>query len=248
MAAEIDRTLTLPMPAAGEMSTVAIANRNEIARAGIEALLQAAGHSVVARCSCEDDLLRSLEAYRPDIIILAENIVRQESRETVLQLRVRNCSVRIIFLLEESDAITTTDLLDLRVEGIVLSAACARSLIECVATVHQGRRWIDPELMRQLATAERADVGALTLREADVAYCVSRGLSNKAIAQELHLSEGTVKMHLHHIYEKLRVGGRTQLALSIAAVSHIQAGPAREPACPDSVAWVRNGRQPKNLA
>jgi DNA-binding NarL/FixJ family response regulator len=156
MAAEIDRTLTLPMPAAGEMSTVAIANRNEIARAGIEALLQTAGHSVVARCSCEDDLLRSLEAYRPDIIILAENIVRQESRETVLQLRVRNCSVRIIFLLEESDAITTTDLLDLRVEGIVLSAACASRLIECVASVLQGRKWVDPELLRHLAIAEWA--------------------------------------------------------------------------------------------
>jgi two-component system, NarL family, nitrate/nitrite response regulator NarL len=243
MAAEIDRTLTLPMPAAGEMSTVAIANRNEIARAGIEALLQAAGHSVVARCSCEDDLLRSLEAYRPDIIILAENIVK--SRETDLQLRVRNCSVRIIFLLEESDAITTADLLDLRVEGIVLSSACARSLIECVATVHQGRRWIDPELMRQLTTAERADVGALTLREADVAYCVSRGLSNKEIARELHLSEGTVKMYLHHIYEKLRLAGRTQLALVMAQacapipLSGNDARPLGQPACE---------HQPKNVA
>ena len=52
------------------MATLAIATRHEIAGAGIQALLQTAGHSVVAHCSREDDLLRSLEAYRPDIIIL----------------------------------------------------------------------------------------------------------------------------------------------------------------------------------
>jgi DNA-binding NarL/FixJ family response regulator len=158
---------------------VAIANRNEIARAGIEALLQAAGHIVVARCSREDDLLRSVEAYRPDILILAQSIVGQEGRETVLRLRASNCSMRIIFLLDERDAITTTDLLDVNVEAILLSATCARSLIECVASVHHGRKWIDPELLCELATAEGADAGGLTSREADVAYRVAQGLSTR---------------------------------------------------------------------
>jgi stage III sporulation protein SpoIIIAA len=85
-----------PTHASGAMATLVIATRHEIAGSGIEALLQGAGHSVVARCSREDDLLRSLEAYRPDIIILAQNIVRYEGTETVLRLRARNCSVRII--------------------------------------------------------------------------------------------------------------------------------------------------------
>jgi two-component system nitrate/nitrite response regulator NarL len=56
----------------------------------------------------------------------------------------------------------------------------------------------------------------LTSREAEVAYLVSRGLRNKEIARELHLSEGTVKMYLHHIYEKLRLSSRMELALSTA--------------------------------
>jgi two-component system, NarL family, nitrate/nitrite response regulator NarL len=220
MKTEIDPTFRLitrlpARPARGAMANTVIATRHEIVGAGIEAVLQAAGHSVVARCSREDDLLRSLEAYRPDILILAQNIVRQEGRETVLQLRASNCSVRIIFLLDERDA-TTTNLLDVHVEAILLSATCARSLIECVASVHQGRKWIDPQLLRELATAEQANAGGLTPREADVAYRVAQGLSNKEIARELHLSEGTVKMHLHHIYGKLRLGGRTQLALAMA--------------------------------
>jgi two-component system, NarL family, nitrate/nitrite response regulator NarL len=56
----------------------------------------------------------------------------------------------------------------------------------------------------------------LTSREAEVAYLVSRGLRDKEIARELHLSEGTVKMCLHHIYEKLRLSSRMELALSTA--------------------------------
>jgi two-component system nitrate/nitrite response regulator NarL len=220
MTTEIDRTFHLTRssawPASGGMTTMVIATRHEIVGAGIEALLQAAGHIVVARCSREDHLLRSLEAYRPDILILGQNIVRQEGRETVLRLRASNCSMRIILLLDERDAITTTDLLDVHAEAILLSATCAGSLIECVASVHYGRKWIDPELLRELATAEGADAGGLTPREADVAYRVAQGLSNKEIARKLHLSEGTVKAYLHHIYEKLHVGGRMQLALSIA--------------------------------
>jgi two-component system nitrate/nitrite response regulator NarL len=205
-------------PRGTKMLALVIAHRHEIAGAGIEALLRAGGHSVIARCSHEDDLLRSVEAYRPDIILLAENIVGQEAAATVLRLRARNCSVAIIFLLEERDAITAADLLDLDVEGILLSAACARSVIDCVESVRHGRKWVDPNLLRHLAMTERPSqiASSLTPREAEIARLVSQGLRNKEIARELHLSEGTVKMHLHHIYEKLHLGGRTQLALSTA--------------------------------
>ncbi|TJV41712.1 MAG: helix-turn-helix transcriptional regulator, partial [Mesorhizobium sp.] len=52
----------------------------------------------------------------------------------------------------------------------------------------------------------------LTGREQEIADLVSRGLRNKTIAQRLHVSEGTVKMHLHHVYEKLHLGSRAELA------------------------------------
>jgi DNA-binding NarL/FixJ family response regulator len=109
-------------------------------------------------------------------------------------------------------------LLDLGVEGILLSGACAKTFIDCVNSVYHGRKWVDPDLLQHLAMAERSPpiASGLTAREIDVAQLVSRGLRNKEIAQALHLSEGTVKMHLHHIYEKLQLGGRTELALSIA--------------------------------
>ncbi|WP_179213734.1 response regulator transcription factor [Rhizobium sullae] len=202
------------------MATLVIANHHEIVSAGLGALLQAGGHHVVACCSHEDDLLFSVEAYRPDIVALAENVAGQEAATTVSRLRTRHRSVAIIFLLDEREAITAADLLSLDVEGILSNAACATSVVDCVDSVHHGRKWIDPDLLHHLAMAERRsqNVNCLTSQEAVVAHLVSRGLHNKEIARELQLCEGTVKMHLHHIYEKLHLGGRTQLALSMAGV------------------------------
>jgi len=215
MTTEIDPLFHWAWPVRGTMAAMGIATRQEIAGAGIEAILRAAGHRVVARCSCIDHLLR--EACRPDIMILTEDIVRQQQdREAVLRLRARNCSVRIILLVEKRDAIASTNLMDFHVEGIVWSGSCAKTLIECVANVHQGRKWIDPELLHQRALSERPYARDLTSREADIARHVSQGFSNKEIARELHMSEGTVKMHLHHIYGKLHLGGRTQLVLWMA--------------------------------
>jgi two-component system, NarL family, nitrate/nitrite response regulator NarL len=251
MTAEMDGTVG---PGGRKISTLVIANRHEIASAGIGALLQARGHSIVAHCSREDDLLRSVEAYHPDIIMLAENIVRQEAAKAVLRLRAFNGSIAIIFLLEDTDAITAAELLDLNVEGILLSAACARSVIDCVESVCHGRKWVDPDLLRHLAIAVRPSLVAsdLTSREAEIANLISRGLRNKDIARKLQLSEGTVKMHLHHIYEKLRIGGRMQLALSTAGacarlpVSGNEARLPEELGSPDSVAATTSQR--KNLA
>jgi len=256
MAREVDHLLkgapASPRPAKGKVAASVIATRNEIAAAGIEALLHAGGHSVVARCSSENDLLRSSETYRPDIIVLAENMVRQEPAKMVLRLQAHNRSVAIVFLLEERDAIKPAELLALDVRGILLSVACTRTFLDCIESVHHGRTWVDPDLLRDLAVAEQSPQiasSSLTSREDDIARLVSRGLHNKEIARELHVCEGTVKMHLHHIYEKLHLGGRTQLALSVAGArapaSGNGANSAQEPRCPNSATAGKSMARPQ---
>jgi two-component system nitrate/nitrite response regulator NarL len=215
MVAEIQGTLVSPRPATCETSRVVIANRNEIARAGIEALLQASGHIIVACCSHEQDLFHSVATYHPHIIIMADNIAPHgKAAKTVLRLRAGNCSAMIILLVGEGHAIAAADVPYLDVDGILLSVACARSVIDCVESVRHGRKWVDPSLMRHLVTAKRSAQAAsgLTSRETEIAHLVSQGFRNKEIARQLSLSDGTVKMRLHHIYEKLHLGGRMQLA------------------------------------
>jgi DNA-binding NarL/FixJ family response regulator len=219
---EMDFTLASPKPA----EVLVIANRHEIVGAGIAALLQAGGYGVVVRGLHEDELLRSMEAHRPNIILLAENMADQDAAKTILRIRAGNRSAAIIFLLKERDTITTANLPDFDVDGILLSTACARSVIDCVESVCHGRKWVDPKLLPHLAVARRPSeiASSLTSREAEIAHLVSRGLSNKEIGRELDLSEGTVKMYLHHIYKKLHLSGRTQLALWIAGARAILMG------------------------
>jgi DNA-binding NarL/FixJ family response regulator len=87
-----------------------------------------------------------------------------------------------------------------------------------VREVHAGRKWleksaaahaIDTMLMHDAAAEEIAH--ALTPREVEVARMVKQGLRNKAIAKKLAITEGTTKLHLHSIYEKLRLDGRVAL-------------------------------------
>ena len=129
-----------------------IVTQHEFTAAGIEALLLAGGHNVLARCTCSDDLLLSLMSNRPDILLLS--LVGREAARLISQLRADHRSMSIILMLDERDAITAASLLELDVEGILLGAACASSLLHCVESVCQGRRWVDPDLLRHLALAE----------------------------------------------------------------------------------------------
>jgi DNA-binding NarL/FixJ family response regulator len=238
MSTDFDRTIRLNGTHVGSGShalqagpaKLVILTRCEVTAAGIEALLLAGGHHVLACCTRTDDLLRSLESNRPDTLLL--NMITREAAGLISQLRADHRSMSIILMVDERDAITAASLLELDVEGILLAAACATSLLHCVETVCQERRWVDPDLLRHLVLAERTGQIAtkLTAREADIANLVSRGLHNKQIARELHLSEGTVKMHLHHIYEKLHLRSRTELALSVAGSAEDDLTPGRRQA------------------
>jgi two-component system nitrate/nitrite response regulator NarL len=194
-----------------------VVTRHEVIAAGLESLLETGGHRVLACLTDGEGLLSCVQSNRPDALLL--NMATREAVTLIPQLRAEHCSVAIILMLEEHEAITAASLLELDVEGILLGAARATSLLNCVDSVRHGRRWVDPDLLGHLAQGEEALRGGkkLTQREAAVASLVSHGLHNKQIARELQLSEGTVKMHLHHIYEKLQLRGRTELALSVAA-------------------------------
>lgn len=104
--------------------------------------------------------------------------------------------------------------------GVVLKEASPETLLECVRRVHQGEQWIDHETMsRSLDRAMQRESGVreaarvLTPRELEIVRMIALGLRNRAIAERLSISEGTVKIHLHNVYEKLEVDGRMALML-----------------------------------
>jgi DNA-binding NarL/FixJ family response regulator len=105
------------------------------------------------------------------------------------------------------------------VAGIVLKETAPRVLLQCVRAVAAGERWLDSAMIRSaVETTVRRDAAVekatkvLTKRELDIVRMVATGARNREIGEKLGISEGTVKMHLHTIYEKLAIGGRVELS------------------------------------
>ena len=110
--------------------------------------------------------------------------------------------------------------IDLGVQGLVSKDKPKEFLDRCIRAVHNGNKWLDEDLAMKAVThlLERKKNGnvieqLLTTREMAVAKLVTEGWPNKRIASKLSISEGTAKLHLHHIYQKLNCSGRMALVL-----------------------------------
>lgn len=111
------------------------------------------------------------------------------------------------------------DAVKLGVRGIFLKGMPSQLLIQCIRTVHSGGRWLErgstgsalEQLVRQNEAARDA-ISLMSQREVEIVCLVASGLRNLEIAKKLFISEGTVKAHLHNIYQKLAVNGRFALS------------------------------------
>ena len=119
--------------------------------------------------------------------------------------------------LEEDEIL---DALRLGVRGVVLKELAPQLLVECVRKVHAGEQWLEKQLSsRVLETLLRREAGGrvgssvLTPREIEIVRMVASGLRNRELARRLGVTEGTVKIHLHNIYKKLKVQSRVELVL-----------------------------------
>jgi DNA-binding NarL/FixJ family response regulator len=108
--------------------------------------------------------------------------------------------------------------IDMGVPGLVSKDKSRQVLARCIKSVHDGGKWLDRDLtmksMSLLLEQQKKNSQAsqlLTPRELTVARMVTEGLPNKKIASKLFISEGTAKLHLHHIYQKLNCPGRMSL-------------------------------------
>jgi DNA-binding NarL/FixJ family response regulator len=135
------------------------------------------------------------------------------------ELRGEKAPPRVILLTAALEDAEVLEAVRLGVDGVVLKEAAPDVLLRAVRQVHAGGQWLERRavgdaLQRSLDrdTEARGVAAVLTPREIEIARMVAGGLRNKEIGKQLHISEGTVKIHLHNIYDKLKVPGRLELA------------------------------------
>ena len=200
---------------------VVIADDHPIVVDGLEGLLRAAGgFQVVARCQDGSEALEALEEHRPDILVLDLRMPGLGGLDVLREMRARGLETRVAVLTAAVDEDEVLEAIRLGVKGVVLKEMAPNLLVQCLRKIHTGGQWIEKESLRKAVdkllrreAAAREVASALTPKEIEVVRMAARGQRNKEIADRLFISEGTVKVHLHNIYEKLGIDGRMALSL-----------------------------------
>lgn len=164
--------------------------------------------------------IEAVAAHRPDVLVIDLRMPGQSGLDVIRTLAGKGIACRSVLLTAAIRDEEVVDAVKLGVMGVVLKESSPDLLIECVRSVHRGEQWIEREtatrafrsvLGREAAAQEVRET--LTPREIEIVRMVAQGLRNKTIAERLTIAEGTVKVHLHNVYEKLGVDGRLELAL-----------------------------------
>ena len=196
-----------------------IADDHPIVLDGVCALLRDLEVEIVARCRNGEQVLAEVARSRPELLLLDVQMPGLTGLDVLKRLRMSGDPTPVILLTASLSSAEAIEAIQLGVNGLVLKESAPRQLLQCVESVRAGERWLDPEATQRAldyATQERNGSPAysvLTPREQHLARLITHGLRNKEIASEMSITEGTVKMHLHNIYEKLGVGSRTELAI-----------------------------------
>lgn len=186
---------------------------------GLEQLFRLEGDfTVVARCRSGEEALRQLRERRPRVLILDLRMPELGGLEVLQAVVAERLPTRVVLLAAALDDEQLLEAVRLGVAGVVLKEMAPERLVEAVRVVAAGGQWIDrATLNRALRSAlARKNVpppATLTPRETEIVRMVASGLRNRAIADQLEIGEGTVKMHLHNIYQKLEIDGRVALIL-----------------------------------
>ncbi len=198
---------------------IALADDHPFILDGLDQLFRGeADCEIVARCSNGEEALLAVETYQPDILVLDVRMPKLDGIELLRKMHERQLSTKVVLLTASLEDARLLEAFRLGASGLVLKESAPRLLVQSVRQVAQGEQsWNGQAIagaLRLVLQREQAVAGlssTLTAREMEVARMVATGLRNKEIAARLDITEGTVKFHLHGIYEKLQIDGRYAL-------------------------------------
>ena len=200
------------------MTRILIADDHPMIAAALDMLLRGSDYSLVGRARTGTEALAQVDQLQPDLLLLDVNMPGGSGIEVLRQLGDRDNPPKVILLTAGMDETQLLSADSLQPDGMVLKTSDPALLLECMDQVRAGNRWVDPDIAERTGVAKlRAAMGpSLTPRERELIELVRRGLRNRDIAAELRVTEGTVKVYLHAIFEKLGVDNRTELAMRAA--------------------------------
>jgi len=198
---------------------VVIADDHEVVRSGLKTLLAGTDVDVVAEVSTGDQAVKYALANNPDVVLLDVRMPDGDGLTALGRIKLEKPEMPCLMLSTFDNPTYIARSVALGASGYLLKACTRDELLQAIRTAAAGESaWTRDELRRvtgALATPRlAADVEVpLTQRESEVLRQLAYGLTNKEIAQALHISYETVKEHVQHILRKIGVSDRTQAAV-----------------------------------
>ena len=200
---------------------VLVVDDHSLFRDGIVSLLEAAGFVVVGQAGDGRSAIEKALSLRPELVLLDIHMPELSGLEALKQIKARLPETRVVMLTVSEDEATLVDAIRSGADGFLLKHLSGPEFIDMLEGLKRGEAAITRKtaafLMKRMSQPDAARAESpetvLTEREIEILQYVAQGLSNKAISDELTLSENTIKYHLKNILQKLNVQNRTEAVM-----------------------------------
>jgi two-component system nitrate/nitrite response regulator NarL len=206
--------------------SIVVADDHPVVLHGLADVLRAnSDMNVVAVCSDGATALEAIRKWSPNVAVLDILMPGLNGLDVLTRIVADGLATKVVFLTATASDAQLVRAVSDGAQAIVLKEEALSELVQCIRAVAEGRVWlplavINAALEREAKRRSKSQIltQLLTIRERQVVLLIADGLSNKEVGRRLQVSEGTVKIHLHNIYQKLQVNNRT--ALATLAVTH----------------------------
>jgi NarL family two-component system response regulator LiaR len=202
---------------------VLIAEDHPITRQGIRKLLDdESKFTVIGEAGDGEEAVQMVEELKPDVVIMDVAMPKLNGIEATRQIKLVRPATAVLILSAYDDDEYVFGLLEAGAAGYLLKTASGDELTRAIHAVYKGEPVLDPLITRKVINRFRfpdkmpkaaRPAEHLSDREIDIIRLAANGMSNKEIADELHLSRRTVEGNLRSIFNKLGVGSRTEAVL-----------------------------------
>jgi len=204
-----------------EAASIMLVDDHPLLRKGLKQLIAMEDDmTVVAEASNGPDALELAAEHDPDLIVLDLNMHGMDGIETLKKLRDSGVTSRIIMLTVSDADDDVVAAITNGADGYLLKDMEPELLLEQIHRAVTGKMVLSEAITEILATALRqptqsvtSQLSTLTNREHEILSLIAKGMSNKVIARELDISDGTVKVHVKHLLKKLGLRSRVEAAV-----------------------------------
>ncbi len=195
-------------------------------RNGIKAMLNLEPDlEVVGTADNGENAIEQVEALQPDVVLMDMRMPVMDGRDATRIISERFPNIKVIVLTTFDDDQYITDAMRAGAKGYLLKDMPSEELAQAIRFVHKGYTQMGPGLLEKMIAKApvsetvspklpvQKELSSLTNREQDVLRLIAIGATNREIAQQLYISEGTVKTHVTHLFNRLNLKNRAQLAI-----------------------------------